>query len=471
MKKNISFFAVLMLLIVVAEAQVRFASAFGDNMVIKRLDTVEIWGYAGSSDEVAVVGSWNEKDTIRTITDRDSKWRVKLPTAQAGRGYRVTAISRHDRAILENVALGEVWLCSGQSNMQWTHNHGGLADAQKHIAEAVNKDIRIFTVRNSGARYPQENCDGRWEVCSPEVMRRSSAVAYFFAQKLNQELDVPIGLVVSAWGGSSAEVWVAQHVLDTNESLRADAAGIPADPWKPNHGGGCYNAMIAPLVPMAISGVIWYQGESNISRHANYDALMRSLITSWRADFKNDTLPFYYVQIAPFRYNKGIDAPCLREQQEMTLGLDATAMIVVSDLVPDVNNIHPANKIDVGARLANTALARIYGKNVEGYKSPRYVACHVIEKGRDKGAVQIELSDLDGGIIVRGEQVQGMQIAAYENGPYLPAKAKVVKDKLVVWNEQVKTPYAVRYCFDEATIGNVFNGAGLPVAPFRATCK
>lgn len=441
-------------------AQISLSSILADNMVLQQNSETPVWGWGNASETVRIIGSWAPQDTVKVVVDSGGKWMTKLKTSAAGGPYTLDIIgsSKHT---LKNVMLGEVWLCSGQSNMEWNALKG-IKDKDKEVSEAIHPDIRFFSVPRKASLYPQDDCDATWKVCTPETMAATSAVAYFFGRKLQETLKVPVGLIVSAWGGTPAEVWVQKEVIEQDKIV---AANLPKNtyPWWPIENGVLYNQMIYPLLPYRIAGTIWYQGESNQDRAATYSVLMKDLITSWRKDFGSD-FPFYLVQIAPHTYGAKDNGPALlREQQEKTVvETPKTGMVVVSDLVHDVKNIHPLNKQDVGLRLANMALVNDYGQVIKGVYSPTFESMKVA-----KGKAMIRFHHAEGGLVCKDKKIIGLKVAG-EDGIWVDGNAKIVDNTLIVTAPKVKNPVKVTYCFDDATVGNLFSKEGLPVAPFRS---
>lgn len=442
-----------------AWAKVTLPAVFTDNMVLQRNSNVPVWGWGVASEKLKIVGSWASQDTIKTEVGSDGRWRTELPTGKAGGPYTLQIIGSSTQ-VLHDVMLGEVWLCSGQSNMEW-QPYKGIVDKEQEIAAANYPDIRFFTAKQRGALHPQDNCEGQWEVCSPEVMEQTSAVAYFFGRQLHKDLQVPIGLIVSAWGGTPAEVWTPQEVIEQDPALESNKPQ-KTFPWWPIESGRLYNQMIHPIMPYRIAGTIWYQGESNQDRYSTYDAVMKGLINSWRKGFETE-FPFYFVQIAPHTYNAPNNTPALlREQQEKTAReMPGTAMVVISDLVNDVRNIHPIDKQHVGLRLANMALAKNYGVDLKGYQSPTFASITI-----EKDKAIIHFNHAEEGIKCSQKKIVGVKIAG-ESGEWMEATAKIAGNTLVASAPKLKHPTKVTYCFDEATIGNLFNNEGLPIAPFR----
>ncbi|WP_293710131.1 sialate O-acetylesterase [uncultured Parabacteroides sp.] len=449
----------LSLLVAGAQAQISLPSVFTDHMVMQQNSDAPVWGWGTASTTIKVVGSWAPKDTATAVVSSDGTWETSLKTSSAGGPYTITLLGDGNRE-LRDVMLGEVWLCSGQSNMEWTPN-SKIDDAEAEIAAANYPNIRFFHIPKRGAATPQNNCEGAWAACTPETMRNTSAVAYFFGRNLQKDLDVPVGLIVSAWGGTPAEVWVPEESIRSNEKLNA-VVPQKTFPWWPVEPGVLYNQMISPIVPFALAGSIWYQGESNQDHAATYGLLMKTLIESWRQSFKKD-FPFYLVQIAPHTYKSTDNGPAIvRECQEwVSRTVPETGLVVISDLVSDVKNIHPTNKQDVGLRLANLAMGKTYGRLASGYESPVFSEMTV-----NKNKVVISFLHAENGLVCKDKELSGFMIAG-EDGVFEPGKAQIKDNNVIVTSPRVKHPVTVRYCFDNATIGNLFSKEGLPVAPFR----
>lgn len=265
-------FAVL--LSINASAQLRLPSLFGSNMVLQQESKVPVWGWASPFDEITVVGSWDNKEVKAKTLAANAQWQVVLETPKAGGPYTVTIKNNYSKIILENVLIGEVWLCSGQSNMQW-QPAAGIDHGNEEIANANQPKIRLFNVQRIAADYPQQDCFANWAVCSSETMKNFSAIGYFFGQQLQKNLDVPVGLINSSWGGSPIEIWMKESLVNADENLRNDASKRVPE-WSPVKPGAAYNTMIAPLLSFPIAGVIWYQGESNVDHPNTYGLLMKS---------------------------------------------------------------------------------------------------------------------------------------------------------------------------------------------------
>ena len=443
---------------IVLSAKIILPSVFADNMVLQQNSEVAIWGWSNPGEVVKIVASWNSKDTIKVKADNAAAWKTSIKTIGAGGPYSIQILG-NGGVKLSNVMLGEVWVCSGQSNMEMSVNWK-LINGEEEAAKANNPNIRIFHVQKIGAEYPQQTCNASWTVCSPETMRATSAVGYFFARELQQKLNVPVGIIVSAWGGTPAEVWIEKSRIENDPILNRHKYAEHFDGW-PGTPGILYNSMIAPVVPYGIAGAIWYQGESNCGNYQIYSQLMKTLIENWRTDFKKD-FPFYLVQIAPFDYGDKGTSEYLREQQEIiTKTVPNTGMVVITDLVDNIKDIHPKDKLNVGKRLANYALAQTYKQSVGAYKSPAYQSMQV-----EKDKVRLTFSNILTGLKCTAKTPEEFLIAG-DDQKFVPATAKIDGNTIVLSSKLVKVPVAVRFCFDNTTMPDVFSTEGLPLAPFR----
>lgn len=446
-----------------AGAQVRLPSIFSDNMVLQRETAVTIWGWSAAGQKIFVTNSWNNT-TDSTRADGGARWSLTIDTPAAGGPYTLT-VKGGNTITFNNVMIGEVWICSGQSNMQWSNLNGLVKADSALIAGASNPNIRFLQIPLITSEYPQDDVPATWKECTPETAKSFSAIAYFFGNKLAGELNIPIGLINSSWGGTHAEVWTPVDVIAASPELRTSAEKVTTSTGRPHLAGSAYNAMIAPLTRYTAAGVIWYQGESNVisATSSSYDLLMRAMIGSWRKAW-NKELPFYYVQIAPFKYGSKHTA-LLREAQTKTLGFPKTGMVVVSDLTENVKDIHPRQKKGVGERLANLALAETYHRPVGAYKSPQYSS---LEIKKDKAIVYFD--NASDGLVIKDNDKKAKATEFYIAGAdrnFLPADVKIEGDHVIVSSKQVTNPVAVRFSFSDTGIGNIFSKGGLPVAPFR----
>ncbi len=440
-----------------SRANIRLPAVISGSMVLQQLSTVRLWGWCEPGEKVYITTSWDHKvDSV--MGTRDGNFQFSLSTPGAGGGYTID-FSGKNRIVLENVMIGEVWICSGQSNMEMSGDWR-LPDIKAELPDCATNNIHFFHVPKTTSAYPQDDCKAQWTACDSSELKKFSAVAYYFGKKLNKELNVPIGLIECAWGGTPAEVWTPAELVKGDDELKNAAEHLEISDGWPSVPGVCYNGMLAPLASFTIAGAIWYQGESNTGTAGTYSRLFKTMIGSWRKAW-NKPLPFYYVQIAPFTYEKANEGALLREQQARSMGQDHTGMVVISDLVDDTTDIHPKNKHDVGLRLANWALGDWYHRDGAPYRSPLYKSSEV--KG-DKMLLQFD--NEPNGLVVKGDLVKTLTIAG-EDKLFYPARAIMEGGRLIVSARAVKKPVAVRYQFSNAGIGNLFSKEGLPVAPFR----
>lgn len=448
--------AVLLVVPLTLQAQLRLPALFGDNMVFQRNTQAPVWGWAYPGAEVSIQASWDQEE-VKVRASNMGRWTASLRTPDAGGPYTVT-ITSGSEITLDNVMVGEVWICSGQSNMEWSMT--ASADGRDDIAGADVPGVRLFHVPKAGAEHPQSIGEGSWKVTTPETVAGFSAVGYYFGRRLHEELGVPIGLINVSWGGTPAEVWIPEERVTRNARLVEANEKQRKDPRWPHQPGVVYNAMIHPLVPAAIAGAIWYQGEGNTAAPLVYKDLMQQLIEGWREDFRTD-FPFYYVQIAPFTYGEVETGTLIREQQVKLLEVPRTGMVVISDHVEDVKDIHPRYKKPVGERLANLALSDTYGRDEIVARSPVYKRMAV-----EKNRIRIWFDNVPTGLVSKGKELTEFQIAG-EDKKFVPARARIDGNTVVVSSKQVKNPVAVRFGWPNHSIPNLFTSEGLPVSCFR----
>lgn len=630
--------ALSLLCTLLASADVRLPSIFSDHAVLQQQADVTIWGWADAGEAVTVSADWPSAPCSATAA-ADGRWSVKLGTGAAGGPHRLT-ISGRNAIEIKDVYLGEVWFCSGQSNMEWSvgpHAGAGVNNFAEELKTASHPQLRMFTVTRDRAATPQADCKGAWQVCTPETVATWSATAYFFGRRLNQELNVPVGLIHSSWGGTEIELWISDPAFrSVPEFAKALEGKVEAaanqekalaewrehceklDPgwnkwqepalddksWSPMSGmatfeqiglssydgvvwfrgefnapdgwagkaikldfgpiddsdmtwvngrrvgatsgwnlprtydvgagivnagrnsvvirvhdtgglGGMaagadqpaavcgadrisignwrfrpaaeekafgpqpqpprmehstlFNAMVAPLTPYVIRGFIWYQGEANVGRAAQYRTAFEAMIKDWRGCWNLGELPFYFVQIAPFRYsgrtgnNPDWNYPAaeLREAQRLTLELPRTGMVVTTDIAGNVDDIHPKNKQDVGARLALWALAQTYGKPGLVYSGPLYKEMKI-----EADAIRVRFEHVGGGLVAHGAVLEGFIIAGADR-KFKRATATIEGDSIVVRAAGIDRPVAVRFGWSDVAAPNLFNADGLPASPFR----
>jgi sialate O-acetylesterase len=449
-------------------AEVKLPSILGNHMVLQQGEPVPIWGWAEEGEKVSV--SFHGK-TVSTQAGKAGNWRVDLPAMKANAKGGDLTVRGSNEIKLSDVLVGEVWLCSGQSNMEWSVARSG--NAKEEIANGKHPLIRHVKVPRKLSLTPQEDVQTEgWQVCSPSTVANFTAVGYYFARHLQKEIKVPIGLIGSNWGGTRIEPWTPAAGFKAVPYLKKDFAdkldqftkGKPGRST-PTH---MYNAMIAPLLPYAIKGALWYQGESNNGEGMLYHEKMKALIAGWRSAWKKPDLPFYFVQLAPFNYrNRDPKAlPWIWQAQLETLKVTHTGMAVTTDITT-VNNIHPPNKQDVGKRLALWALAKNYGYDKLVYSGPLFDRVDHTE-GKDSLAVHFKkLRGRDIGLTVpNGKSLTHFEVAG-KDGKWYPAEAFIVYGHQVVANSKdVKKPVHVRFGWDHKATPNLFNVDGLPASPF-----
>ena len=470
LKKNL-FFCILFVFISNLNAQIELGPLFSDDMILQRNSQVPIWGSAKGNEKVSITSSWNNNEVF-TKADNNGNWTADISTPDAGGPYEIKISSKKNILNLTNVLIGEVWVASGQSNMQMALYGGGREPVLRSIdmiAQAKNPNIRLFTVKHNSSISPIKELKGKWLVSSPANVSAFSAVGYSFADYLNKVLDIPIGIINTSWGGTPAEAWTDKKTLDSNFE-KSQIRNNHKDKVVQHNPSGLFNAMINPLIPFKIRGAIWYQGEGNVSRANNYTKLMNKMIEGWRSNWGQGSFPFYFVQLAPFSYN-GINntaSAYLREAQLHTmLQTENTGMAVTLDIGSE-KTIHPPEKILVGKRLAYWALVKDYNLGGISFSGPIYKSLKI---NGDKVIVNFDYAQ--NGITSYNKAIVGFEIAG-EDKIFYPANAKVIRgygsnrSKLEVSSDSVKKPVAVRYGWKNYLKGNLYNTQGLPASSFRS---
>jgi sialate O-acetylesterase len=489
-----------LLLLPCARADVKLPGLFSHNMVLQQGMPVPVWGWADEGEQVTVQFQ-NQRLTTKA---KDGRWQVALKPLSAG-GPESLTISGKNRVRLDNVLIGEVWICSGQSNMEWPLNKS--FEAKADIDKSANAEIRLFTVQKdkqqdalADLRQPWNVGKFAWQLCDKQTTPDFSAVAYYFGRELQKTRGVPVGLIHTSWGGSPAEVWMSREVLLANPAYYRDivekgeadwkkyeeakakydkdaaaakkaggqAAGqAPRAPWRPSE---LYNGMISPLIPFAIKGAIWYQGESNAGRAHQYRTLFPDMIKNWRKDWKQPDFPFLFVQLAPFKAIKtepgDSDWAELRDSQFHTLRtLPKTGMAVITDL-GDEKDIHPTKKQPVGERLATAARVVAYGERIVG-AGPLFKAMKVKSDKTLGDRAILTFDNVGGGLEARGGELKGFSVCG-DDRKFVWAKAEILPDNTIaVSHPDVKKPVAVRFGWADYPVVNLWNKDGLPASPFR----
>ncbi len=465
MKTTIKLVLILFLFITSIQAKVKLASVLGDNMVLQRNTEVQLWGTAQPNEKLSITTGWNSVKT-KLVANENGKWLVKVKTTEAGGPYNITIATYKEKLILKNILLGEVWICSGQSNMEMPVaglGGGQLTNgANEFIFDADNDNIRLFNVKKASVSTPQDSCTGQWAVASSESVASYSAVGYLYAKKLQQKLHVPIGMICSCWGGSTIEAWMDKETI---AQFPAALKRSTQEKTQAQQKASClYNGMIAPIVNYTIKGALWYQGESNQHNYKEYAAEQASMVASWRKDFGVGNFPFYFVQIAPFAYvnSKGLISALQRDEQLKSMALIPNSGMISTFDIGEEKCIHPAEKATVANRLAYWALSETYGCKGLAYKMPTFKNLTV----KDSVAI-LKFDNAPNGFSTFGKEVECFEVAGSDSIFY-PAKLIIDKEVKVV-STNVKAPVAVRYgfCNFPKTKGYLYNTAGLPVPSFR----
>jgi len=469
-----------------AECDVVMPAIFGDHMVLQQNAQVTFWGHAKPYETVSVSVSWSA-ERPEVLVGRDGRWQLTVQTPEAGGPHTVT-VRGWNELVFEDVLVGEVWLCSGQSNMEfsseWIHNfardmRAGRTpatfdlDAEEAavdavVAEADNPTMRLFTVAAVGASSPQQDLHGEWVVCTPETMKKFSLTGYFFGLSLQERLGVPVGLVNSSWGGTPCDVWTPPEAFQEAPVLRDFAAVRDKGTWGPYEPGYLYNAMIHPLAPFRFAGVIWNQGEENVGQSRGdelYAHMFSTMVEGWRKAFGQE-MPFLYVQIPAYRYDaanpSAFRSAQLRDQQRLALSLIPRSAMIVSSDVGCVDDIHPVHKQPVGERLATWALNIVYHQTTAIPCGPLYKA--MIPEGN---AIRIAFDYTNGGLkSLDHSELRDFEIAG-EDRVFHPAKATIDGDYVIVRSLEVLSPVAVRFAWRDVAMPNLGGGTGLMASTFR----
>lgn len=474
MKRISAVIALMLLMFGTADAKLTVSDIFTDGLVLQQNTEAAIWGRANSGTQVTVSTSWNGK-SYRARTGTDGKWKVEVSTPKGSyQSYTITVRGNGESITLNDILIGEVWLASGQSNMEMPMRgfyNSPIEHAQDYICAPAAKDkIRMFTVPARQSYEPLEDIDAEWVGAEPATVPGMSATAYFFAHKLNLMLDIPVGIVSCAYGGSRVESWTPKEILETypDEDLRRETIEATEHYTRPYL---AYNAMLNPVKGYTIKGFIWYQGCSNVGRHEQFVERMGNMVNHWRECWNDAAaeLPFYMVEIAPYRYkpqNSISFAALLRNaQHEAAKVIPNCGIVVTNDLVEsfEKDNIHPMRKKEIGDRLARLALNRQYGFTTITCESPEAFRCR---RGERPNELVVEISNCQNGLN-RCDEIEGLEIAGDDNIFYPVSFAFYVWDKaLLVRSEFVPDPTQVRYGWGDFKPGNLKSCQDLPVAPF-----
>jgi sialate O-acetylesterase len=477
----------------------KMPAIFSNNMVLQRDIEIPVWGQGKPDSDVSLLMT---DIKLKCKSDASGKWMTRIPPRKAGGPFEMTIESKGEKIAFKNVMFGDVWVCSGQSNMVWTLSKS--LNGEKEAMSANYPNIRLFTVKRQIAASPLSDTEGSWAECSPSAVNDFSGVGYFFGKEIHKNIEVPIGLIQSAWGGTPIESWMSEEVLKSDPDFlpiygkwkelldnypekkedydkkltdwekrkkEAEQKGEPVPrkpvpptgPNSPRQPNVLFNGLVSPIIPYGIKGVIWYQGESNANRGYQYRKLFPAMIADWRKRWALGDFPFLFVQIANFQVadpKKGT-WPELREAQLMTIKKSPNTGMAVTIDIGEPKDIHPRNKEDVGKRLALCAMKFAYGKDIE-YSGPIYRDMAI-----EGEKIRISFDHAGGGLISRNnDPLKGFVICG-EDRIFMPAQAKIEGNTVIAWNESVKNPVAVRYGWESAPEVNLYNITGLPASPFR----
>lgn len=460
----------------------QFADPLTNNMVVQQNKAFTVWGQAEPGFEVKIKADWTLP--IEVVADLNGKFKgiIPVPLVQPGdfSKHTLSISSGNEEQTLNNILIGDLWICSGQSNMQFSMKE--VVDAEVEVAQVNEPHIRLF---NTGLNFSNKPIDtitsGQWQKATPETVKDFSAVGYYFGKTLSDSLNIPIGLLFTGIGASAAQAYVPRKVLAADPVLDSIYLQpyLTGDKYKEHVNGGfsfekvtrpylLYNALINPFTNLSVKGIIWYQGEANRHDRKEYTHLMYKMIESWREAFGQGNLPFYYVQVAPFFYDiedpKMADYAFFREAQENISKMSNTEMVLTMD-VGEAKNLHPKNKKPIGERLARTALNRTYEKLSVAYRGPHFESAD-FENG--KAIIHFEPETVKSGLQTNDNKTPKFFQLAGEDQVFYSAEAKIEGNNIVVMSSKVKKPVAVRYAFTNYAVTNLENVAGLPAVPFRS---
>ena len=468
-------------------SKLELMDVFSDGMVLQQKSKSKIWGKSNPNSTINIEGTWGIK--LSTESDHYGNWITELNTPKSGGPYSLKITSGEIEKVISDILFGEVWFASGQSNMEMTLEgylpNEPIDNGEEEILNSLNNNIRMFTVKNNVTLSKINTAEGSWLKSNPKNSRYFSATAYFFAKRIQKELNIPVGIICSSWGGTPAESWVSEEKLRTIRDFdnKIDSTYnkykyLKNNPVPLNKNRGnvldadpkecclslpvvLYNSMVNPFINYKIAGVIWYQGESNVPKPKQYRKLFPLLINDWRDKWGYD-FPFYFVQLAPYKYdgqskNKLAE---LRDAQRATLKLSKTAMVVTLDNTENFNLIHPTNKSIVGLRLANIALNRNYSKDIID-SGPLFKKMEI-----NNNKIIIYFKHVASGLTKKGNKLFGFEIAG-EDKKFQEAKAKINRGKVIVWNNKILNPKFVRYGWKDTSTASLFNKEGLPASSFQ----
>jgi sialate O-acetylesterase len=463
----------LMLLIFCFSAfsQLKLPSLFTDNMILQQKTILKFWGWAEKDQDVTIQVSWNSQ-IYEGKSDSEGRWKIWVTTPEAGGPYTVTIKSKETK-VLNDVLIGEVWLCSGQSNMEMPmkgFKGQPVINSNRDILKSKNTNLRFISVPRKVKTVAQDNFKGSWQIAEPQTVSSFSATAYYYGSLLQEMLGIPVGLIEVSYGGSCIEAWTSRaNSQPFNE--RAVPRVVDSSFIDNRTPTTLFYGMLNPVIGYAIKGAIWYQGETNHINASDYTERFVTMVKEWRELWEQGDFPFYYTQIAPYNYETYFkhgefkpeyNSAYLREAQLKALDVIPNSGMAVLMDVGEEHNIHPSNKRIGGERLAYIALAKTYGLSGFGYKAPVMKEIKV-----DKSLLTVTFDNVPNGITSFGEKVTSFELAGADK-VYYPAMAKVERNSVVLFSAHVPEPVAVRYAFKDFVVGNLFSTEGIPVPSFRS---
>ncbi len=452
------YLLVLLFFVVITNvnANITLPSIFGDHMVMPQNTDMKIWGWGKPMEKIKITNSWS-KDTVVTEVDHNGNWSAMIKTTKAG-GPHELVLEEMNKVVINDILMGDVWLFSGQSNMEWSARHGFI-NSKEEQSNANYPQLRLFHVTWRTSPTKCLDLVGKWEVCTPESMYEFSAIAYFCGREIHNKLQIPVGVISSNWGGTPVETWMPAETIHNSERFTRSFKKVPFFPWAPSDPGYTYNAMIEPMMPFAIKGAVWYQGEANVDNPETYAEMLAVMVKEWRNRFGSD-FDFYYAQIAPYKDYLNTSGVKIREQERRALKLiPKSSMVVLSD-IGDTTDIHPRKKIEAGERFGQIALNKTYGFKEYGESGPLFKE---VTYNGSKATVSFDYAE---GLYFKNKKVKFFELSG-EEGVWYPAKGKIVNDQVVLSSKNVKKPINVRFAWFNSASPGLMNKQGLPASCFN----
>lgn len=443
-----------MLCALCVEANVALPAIFSDHMVLEQNAKVKIWGWAKPKEMITITPSWGG-EPVMVEPGNDASWSTEFMTPSAGGPYEIE-VKGYNVLTIRDVMIGEVWVCSGQSNMEWSVG-AGFEGSDAVVATADKPELRFFNVDYRTASTPTHDVSGKWVVCTPESVGACSAIGYFIGEQMNAALACPVGIINSSWGGTAIESWMESTPFEMCDYFRKQNELLNDHEWGPVRPSLIYNAMIAPLKGYKASGVAWYQGEANVDNHESYVDMMFPLVEGFRNVFGDD-IPFVFAQIAPFNYGENTKGVEVQNRQRLSLQIPGTAMVCLND-IGNPQDIHPRKKKEAGLRFSDAVLHLAYDKTERPLMGPIYKGMEIV---KNKIVVTFDYAE---GLKCTGKSLTWFEISA-DGETFVPAKAVIKNGKVEVSAKEVKTPKHVRFAWSNIAEPNLVNGAGLPASCF-----